>query len=172
MPHGGRRPGAGRPKKPLAEKILEGNPGKRELKVLEFKAPILDVPAPPDYLADIAAGEGSGLGAKEIFEQMTAWLEKTGCLPLICPAHIEEYALLKSRWLACEAKSKAGVLTKHPTNGNAIASPYVRIGLDYLSALNTAWGKIWVVVAQNSARSFSKTPHDDAMEKLLAARRG
>ena len=127
MPKGGARPGSGRPKKPLAEKVLEGNPGKRELKVLEFAAPVLDLPSPPDYLADVAAGIGACPGASEIFEQTAAWLETTGCLALINPAHIEEYALLKARWLSCEAKNKAGLLSAHPTTGNAIPSPSVSI---------------------------------------------
>jgi len=39
MPSGGYRPGAGRPKKALADKVLEGNPGKRELKVVQFDGP-------------------------------------------------------------------------------------------------------------------------------------
>jgi len=34
--HGGTRIGAGNKKKPLADKILEGNPGKRKLTVVEF----------------------------------------------------------------------------------------------------------------------------------------
>jgi len=37
MPWGGARPGAGHPQKPLAEKIMEGNPGKREITVVKFK---------------------------------------------------------------------------------------------------------------------------------------
>ena len=34
--HGGARPGAGRKKKPLSEKIVDGNPGKAPLKKLQF----------------------------------------------------------------------------------------------------------------------------------------
>jgi len=169
--HGGPRPGSGRPRKPLAEKILAGNPGKRDLKVLEFEAPALDMPAPPEHLADIASGEGSCPGAAEIFKQTAAWLETTGCLALINPAHIEEYSVCKARWLACEAKNKSGLLARHPTTDQPIPSPYVRMALDFLGAANTAWGKIWTVVAQNSERSLNLTPHDDAMERLLAARR-
>jgi len=171
MPKGSPRPTAGRPKKPLAEKVLAGNPGRRDLKVLEFEAPALDIPTPPDHLADIAAGDGNCPGAKEIFELTTAWLETTGCLALINPAHIEEYAVLKSRWLECEAKNRAGLLARHPTTDQPIPSPYVRMGLDFLGAANTAWGKIWTVVAQNAERVYNATPHDDAMERLLAARR-
>jgi len=36
MPRGGARAGAGRPKKSLSDKLLEGNPGKRELTALRF----------------------------------------------------------------------------------------------------------------------------------------
>ena len=38
MASGGRRPGAGRPKKAAAQKILEGNPGRREIEVVTFNA--------------------------------------------------------------------------------------------------------------------------------------
>ena len=34
--HGGSRLGAGQKKKPLADKMLDGNPGKRKLTVVEF----------------------------------------------------------------------------------------------------------------------------------------
>ena len=171
MPRGGPRPGSGRPKKPLAEKVLSGNPGKRELKVLEFSAPALDVPAPPDYLEDLAAGVGSCPGAKYLYEETVRWLESTGCLHLINPQFISEYAILKTRWLSCEVKNKAGLLAPHPTTGQAIPSPYVRMGLDFLRAADAAWAKIWAVVTQNAERTYSASPHDDAMEKLLAARR-
>ena len=171
MPKGGARPGAGRPKKPLAEKVLEGNPGGRPLTVLEFKAPALDVPAPPDYLDDLAAGEGSCPSATAIYESTVEWLKSTGCLHLIYPGHVEEYALLKSRWLSCEAKNRAGLLSAHPTTGSAIVSPYVRAGLDFLRAADTVWSRIWQVVTQNAEKSYSSTPHDDLMERLLSARR-
>jgi len=171
MPTGSPRPTAGRPKKPLAEKVLAGNPSKRPLKILEFEAPALDMPAPPEFLRDLAAGVNSCPGAKEIFEQAAAWLETTGCLPLVYPAHIEEYAVLKARWLECESKNRAGLLARHPTTDQPIQSPYVKMGFDYIGAANAAWAKIWSVVAQNSERAYSATPNDDLMEKLLASRR-
>ena len=36
--HGGSRLGSGQKRKPLADKMLDGNPGKRQLQVIEFKA--------------------------------------------------------------------------------------------------------------------------------------
>ena len=38
MASGGRRPGAGRPKKAAAQKILEGNPGRRPIEVVNLSA--------------------------------------------------------------------------------------------------------------------------------------
>ncbi len=36
MASGGRRPGAGRPKKAATQKMLEGNPGRRPIEVVDF----------------------------------------------------------------------------------------------------------------------------------------
>jgi len=69
MPRGGARIGAGRPKKPLNDKVLEGNPGKRELTKMQFPGEgdysnniqknsnnSKKIQKPPSYL-DIAAKE-------------------------------------------------------------------------------------------------------------------
>lgn len=170
MARGGARKNAGRPKKPLNEKLLEGNPGKRPLTVLSFPERAEDeLPPPPEFLADLAKGVGKCPNAETIFENVTAWLEKTGCVHLVSPEHITEYSLLKARWLECEAvNARVGLLAKHPTSGQPIASPYVRIGIDYLKAADSAWTRIWNVVSQNSQKDLRKNnPHEDAMEKLL-----
>ena len=44
--HGGARIGAGQKKKPLSDKIAEGNPGKRKLTVLDFTADAADLKGP------------------------------------------------------------------------------------------------------------------------------
>lgn len=52
---GGARPGAGRKKKALHDKLMEGNPGKRELEVLDFSdIPDMegeDMPKPHEMLS-------------------------------------------------------------------------------------------------------------------------
>lgn len=174
MPHGGKRPGAGRPKKPLADKLLEGNPGRRKLTVLEFKPGEPEIPTPPEYLGDAAGGVDKYPGAVEIFKSVTEWLEQTGCLRLIPPEHITEYSLLKARWLECEARNaRHGLLAKHPTSGQPVISPFVRMSIDYLKSADAAWNKIWSIVSQNSERSLqNKNPNMDVMERLLSSRRG
>lgn len=53
---GGSRAGSGSKRKPLAEKIAEGNPGKRKLTVLEFPDTAdlkgNDMPKPAEYLTE------------------------------------------------------------------------------------------------------------------------
>ena len=51
MPSGGYRPGAGRPKKSVSEKILEGNPGKRPIEVLDFEECEEISKEPPKWLS-------------------------------------------------------------------------------------------------------------------------
>ena len=91
MASGGRRPGAGRPKKAAAQKILEGNPGRREIEVVTFNAEGVELPSePPSYLS---------AKAKEIYRTVYAWLKGIGCTTGILPYNLEEYAFCKARWL-------------------------------------------------------------------------
>ena len=167
MVKGGRRTGAGRPTKPLIDKVLEGNPGKRPLTVLQFDDDKITDPVPraPEWLDDTG---------KEIFNMTVEWLKKTGCLNLINPQHIEEYASCKARWRECEDKnSKLGLLAKHPTTGQPIQSPFVSMGLMYLKQADTAWNKIYEVVKTNCTKEFrNDMPHNDVMEKLLTMKKG
>ena len=166
MVKGGRRTGAGRPTKPLIDKVLEGNPGKRSLKVLQFEGVKTSesVPETPDWLDELGG---------EIFECIVGWLKGTGCLNLINPQHIEEYSQCKSRWRECEDKnSKLGLLAKHPTTGQPIQSPFVSMGLMYLKQADTAWNKIYEVVKTNCTKEFrNDMPHNDVMEKLLTMKK-
>lgn len=67
MARGGKRAGAGRPSKPLVDKILERNPGKHPLTVLEcpdtYKEETLFIP--PESLSE---------QGKEIFNNTFEWL--------------------------------------------------------------------------------------------------
>jgi hypothetical protein len=164
--HGGKRPGAGRPRKPLAEKILDGNPGKRKPKVLnipEMEAPSLE---PPEYISSYVGRRGGKPDATEIYAETAKWLDKTGCLHLINPAFIMEYAVLKSRWLECEFIVSTAIMVKDKKE-EVVPNPMVETGLKYLRAADAAWDKIWSVVAQNSEVYFGSDPNSDVMAVLL-----
>ena len=53
MASGGRRPGAGRPKKAAAQKILEGNPGRREIEVVTFNAEGVELPRSEEHTSEL-----------------------------------------------------------------------------------------------------------------------
>lgn len=166
MPRGGRRPGAGAPSKPLVDKILEGNPGKRPLKRLEFpeSSHTMTPLSPPASLPE----EG-----KRIYLETSAWLEGTGCLALILPSQLEEYAMCKARWLECEERNSAhGLIAKHPTTGQPIQSPFVSMAVTYLKQADAVWQRIYDVVKENCTEEFRvNMPHADVMECLLTMKR-
>jgi len=174
---GGARVGAGRRKKPLADKVLEGNPGKRPLTIIEFKnTPELDgadMPQPRAYLKAVQKN-GKQTKAAEIYEQTWQWLHERRCSHLVPAQVIEQYAQSVARWMQVEeAISEFGFLAKHPTTGAAMVSPFVKMSQDFMKQANSLWLHIFQVVAENNAAGYGgSTPHDDAMERLLSARKG
>ena len=175
---GGARIGAGAKKKPLADKITEGNPGKRPITVISFndaaeKLEGQEMPKPSEMLSAVQK-DGKPLVAAEIYEKTWAWLHERGCASLVSPQLLERYAMSAARWIQCEeAVTEYGFLAKHPTTGNAMQSPYVAMGQNYMSQTNRLWMEIFLIVKDNCSREYSgESPQDDLMEKLLTARRG
>ena len=166
----------GRPTKPLVDKIMDGNPGKRLLKVVEFRSnEIAELPEPPEFLIEVTKTTEKWPTATDIYTKTVAWVSKTGCLKLIPTDYIEEYSLCKARWLECEqVNARLGLLAKHPTTGQPMQSPYVQMAMTYLRQSDVAWSKIYEVVKINCSTEFRQngTPHDDIMERLLSSRRG
>ena len=98
---GGKRPGAGRKKKPTIEKAENGNPGGRKLSVLDI--PDMEgseTPSPHDFLS-AEQKDGSQLQAREIYEETWNWLKQVGCASMISPQVIERYAMCSARWIQC-----------------------------------------------------------------------
>ncbi|GHU99168.1 hypothetical protein FACS1894211_04110 [Clostridia bacterium] len=123
MASGGARSGAGRKPKGVAQKILEGNPGRRSIRLLEFDTG-LEIPTePPEYFSD---------RAKDIYRNVHEWLKKIGCTTGILPYNLEEYAFCKARWIECEEKnSQHGLLVKDGS-GKPAPSPFVAMASQYL----------------------------------------
>jgi hypothetical protein len=110
----------------------------------------------------------------ELYESIWQWLYERRCSHLIPAQLLEQYAMSVSRWIQCEeAISEFGFLAKHPTTGNAIPSPYVAMSQNFMKQATSLWLQIYQVVKENNAADYKgSTPHDDAMEQLLNARRG
>lgn len=175
---GGPRVGADQPKKPLLDKILEGNPGRRPLKNVEFQQAdtpdLLGAERPPTHeFMGARQKDGRQTLAVEMYEKAWAWLAERKCEHLIPPQLIEMYAQSVARWVQCEeAVDEFAMLAKHPTIGNAMPSPYVAMSQNYYKQVVNTWFQIHQTVKENNAADYhSATPHDDAMERLLSGRR-
>ena len=99
---GGARVGAGAKKKPLADKISDGNPGGRKLTVMEFKDTAdlkgLEMPEPNKMLEAIQK-DGKTLVASEIYKSTWTWLNERGCAVLVSPQLLERYAMDGETWM-------------------------------------------------------------------------
>lgn len=175
---GPRKGRGGRPKRPLAEKIIDGNPGKRPLTVIDFSDNAVDLkgrdmPKPSEYLT-AKQKDGTELCAAEIYENTWNWLSERGCTAIVFPQLIERYAMASARWIQCESiTSSHGFLAKHPTTGSAIQSPYVAIAEKYMNQTNRLWAEIYEIVRENCTSEYNgASPQDDVMERLLRAKKG
>ena len=156
----------------MAEKILEGNPGKRKPKVLDIADNNVPVPEYPLRLAYYQGKISAEPTSQDVWNETVAFLEKTGCLHLINPAFIEEYALLKARFFEMERSISRAMLlyNKNPEEKKPIeleVNPGIDASLKYLRAADLVWAKIWDIVRQNSIKSYNATPNDDLMAQLL-----
>ena len=170
---GGPRPGTGPKKKPLIDKINDGRADGEKILPQPAEIEGYDIPPVKDYLK-AKQKSGKDLCAEDIFVATYKWLKNCGCEKLVTVQQIEQYAMSVSRWIQCEeAISEFGFLAKHPTTGNAIASPFVAMSRDYMKQVNATWFAIHQIVKENCSVDYGgSTPHDDIMERLLTARRG
>ena len=169
---GGARAGAGRKKKDLTDRILEG----KTASIINLpEAPELEGVQMPEIKSFMTDEQRMGsLCAAEIYQETWQWLRDRGVLNIVNPQLIEQYAMSVARWIQCEeAISEYGYLAKHPTTGNAIASPYVSMSRDYKKQVNADWFQIYQIVRENCSVEYGgRDPQDDVMERLLRARKG
>ena len=170
---GGARPGAGRKKSAVKDKAAAGNPGGRPLEVLDIpEMEGVEMPKPHDFLS-AAQRDGSPLQATAIYENTWKWLKQIGCASKVSPQLLERYAMCSARWIQCEeTTSKLGFLSKHPTTGKPIPSPFINIGIQYMNQAVRLWNEIFQIVKDNCSTDYdsSPSPQDDLMERLLKAR--
>ena len=171
---GGKRPGAGRKKTALADKIQSGNPGGRKLEILDIPdLEGVEMPKPKEFLS-AEQRDGSELQAADIYEDTWNWLSKIGCASKVSPQLLERYAMCSARWIQCEEMTnKLGFLSKHPTTQKPIPSPFINIGINYMNQAVRLWDEIFQIVKENGSTDYSDVgPQNDLMERLLRAREG
>ena len=129
----------------------------------------IDVPPIKEFLK-AKQKNGKDLVADDIYKQTYAWLKKRGWK--ILRSTFEQYAM-SVQWIQTEdAISEYGMLAKHPTTGNAIASPYVQMAQAYMKQINATWYQLYVIVKDNGSDDIDELDEQDLMmEKLLNIRK-
>jgi len=99
----------GRPKKAIADKITNGNPGRRPLTVIDFGDSAADLegqemPKPSEFLS-ARQKDGFPLCAAEIYENVWKWLAERGCAALVSPQLI---ATAANGWHAVPFGNRVG----------------------------------------------------------------
>jgi len=171
MPRGGARKGAGRKPRPLAQKIAEGNPGKRPLKKVEFADDSYDPSIPPEYLPMMERGRGATITTpNELYGEAIRYLEPSGCLYLIPSAMIMDYVIAKYYLLQAQYELANSVIVgKNPNNDNIEVSQFTEAMLKLQKNVLATWAPIWDIVSRNSERTVAN-PENDLMAVMFGGR--
>jgi len=171
---GGARVGAGRKKKAITDKLSADGAVGRTMQVLDIpNLEGVEMPKPKDILS-ASQRDGKEFQAKEIYEETWQWLKTIGCQAFVSPQVIERYAMCAARWIQCEQMTnELGFLSKHPTTGKPIPSPFINIGISYMNQSIRSWNEIYQIVKENCSVDYKgPNPQDDLMERLLRSRQG
>ena len=160
---GGARPGAGRKKSAVKDKAENGNPGGRKLEVLDIpEVEGVAMPKPHDFLS-AEQRDGSVLQAQEIYTETWQWLKGIGCAAKVSPQLLERYAMCSARWVQCEEMTnRMGFLSKHPTTGKPIPSPFINIGINYMNQAVRLWNEIFQIVKENCSTEYGESTPQSA----------
>ncbi len=173
--HGGPRPNSGRPRKALADAIIEDTRPSR-LKAVQFKGLNLaddSMPTMPEALAYIkeVQRDGDQLLAEHFFQETWTWLTERKCEKLFEVSYLQRFAMQQARYVQLEQLiSKHGFLAKSPS-GDARESPLETILLNRLKVLNQMQYTIENTVRANCETPYKGSSADDPMEVLLNWRR-
>ena len=164
---GGYRVGAGRKKKSLAEKVLDGQSDKIQEVVVDTADFV--IPEPRDFLNTEQRGlAGITNESRAIYDATMKWLAERGCADIIPPGMVEKYAVATARWEQCDTlMSMGGITGKHPTTGASIASPFVSMSLHWLKQANQQWHLIEAKVQEVCGDNISGANRTDPMEQIL-----
>jgi len=146
MPSGGYRPGAGRPRKNINEKKLEGKPVK----------PTAPVTAPKKVYSKNVMADYFSMAMKECEKEVPSadvlraeieeYIAARGCEGFVAPQTITDYVLNRQGFLACECMNrKIGRMTKELK-----LSPYVTAGQGYYKAMQADFNLIMQIINKYS----------------------
>ena len=164
MPSGGYRPGAGRPRKNINDKKLEGK---------AVKPPTSSAPAPKKVYSKNVMANYFSMAMKECEKEVPAaevlraeieeFIAARGCEGFVAPQTITDYVLNRQGFLACECMNrKIGRMTKELK-----LSPYVTAGQGYYKAMRDDFNLIMQIINRYSG---DRNEEKNAFLELLTNR--
>lgn len=162
---GGMRVGAGKKRKPLEEKILEGKANDAaKNSVNSSKTKI----KPPKKYLTAEQRDGTKLYSRQIYRETWEWITAHGCDAFVTKQLVEDYAQATARHIQCEEYlSKYGLIGRHPTTGEPVASPFFKMSNDCMKLASQLWYQIYAAVRDNATSGVIGNSQDDVMESLL-----
>lgn len=124
-----RAPGGGRPPKPTALKVVQGNPGKRALPKNEPAPEALrDVPEPPYWMAETAA---------EVWHRVAPWLTETKILAATDLHNLEAFCVAYQRWREAQDDIDKNGLVVTGAQGGPMKNPACTVANESLRQVAT-----------------------------------
>lgn len=150
---------AGRKPKPTSLKVLEGNPGKRQLNQNEPK-PDTSLPKCPAWLSR---------EAKREWKRISPFLEQAGLLTQVDRAALAGYCQSYANWKAAEEHIAQEGSTFETPNGYQQQTPWVSIAQTNLKNMLKFCAEFGLTPSSRSRIVVANAPESDAddMEMLL-----
>lgn len=175
--HGGARANAGRPRKALADAVIDGARASR-LKAVNFDsiAEELDedglptVPEVMEYMQDVQK-DGNKLLAEEFFQKTWKWLVERKSEKLFDISYLQRFSMQQARYVQLEQLiSKHGFLAIGVSGVRS--NPLEEMLITRLKIVNSMQAYIEGVVRENCTEAFTGiSGGNDPMEALLNGKR-
>jgi hypothetical protein len=148
MPSGGYRPGAGRPRKNISDKKLEGKPVSTNGISQPKPRKVNSINVMADYFSmAMKECEKEVPSADVLRNEIEEYIAARGCDGYVAPQTITDYVLNRQGFLACEAMNrKIGRMTKELK-----LSPYVTAGAQYYKAMQGDFNLIMQIINRHSS---------------------
>jgi hypothetical protein len=153
MPSGGYRPGAGRPRKNINDKKLEGKAAKPAAPAAKPKK-VNSAHLMADYFSmAMKECEKEVPSADVLRTEIEDYISARGCEGFVAPQTVTDYVLNRQGFLACECMNrKIGRMTK-----DLKLSPYVTAGAQYYKAMQADFNLITQIINRHSNSGGEET---------------
>ena len=153
----------GRKPKPLALKLIDGNPGKRPLN-LDIPSPVPGIPSCPSFLS----GE-----AKREWRRISKELESVGLLTLVDRAALAGYCQAYARWRAAEELVAQEGLVYEYTNKNGstniVEHPAVKIARESMMLLKAFCAEFGLTPSSRTRINLPRPKEKDPFDEFIGA---